>query len=59
MGVDPSPTVIADLDKLPFVRHLRKIEIGPKRIEYAISHYYRAPEQQSRWALEDLLIDGD
>lgn len=58
-GVDPSPTVIADLDKRPFVRQLRKIEIGPKRIEYAIRDYYRASEQRSRWAREELLIDGE
>jgi hypothetical protein len=28
--------VIAELDKRPFVRQLRKIEIGGRRIEYAI-----------------------
>jgi hypothetical protein len=55
----PSQTVIAELDKRPFVRQLRKIEIGPKRIEYAIRDYYRASEQRSRWAREDLLIDGE
>ncbi len=58
-GVDPSPTVIADLDKRPFVRQLRTIQIGPKRIEYAIRDYYRASEQRSRWAREDLLIDEE
>jgi len=55
----PSQTVIADLDKRPFVRQLRTIAIGPKRIEYAIRDYYRASEQRSRWAREDLLIDGE
>ncbi len=55
----PSKNVIAELDKRPFVRQLRKIEIGPKRIEYAIRDYYRASEQRSRWAREDLLIDGE
>lgn len=55
----PSQNVIAELDKRPFVKQLRKIEIGPRRIEYAIRDYYRASEQRSRWAREDLLIDGE
>jgi len=58
-GVIPSASVIAELDKRPFVQQLRKIEIGPKRIEYAIRDFYRASEQRSRWAREDLLIDGE
>lgn len=55
----PSETVIAELDKRPFVKQLRRIAIGPKRIEYAIRDYYRASEQRSRWAREDLLVDGE
>lgn len=55
----PPQTVVADLDKRPFVRQLRKIEIGPARIEFAIRDYYRASEQRSRWEREDLLIDGE
>lgn len=58
-AVVPSDTVVADLDKRPFVRQLRKIDIGARRIEYAIRDYYRASEQRSRWAREDLLIDGE
>lgn len=57
--VFPSATVIAELDKRPFVRQLRRIAIGSKRIEYAIRDYYRASEQRSRWAREDLLVDGE
>jgi hypothetical protein len=55
----PSPDIVAELDKRPFVRQLRKIEIGPRRIEYAIRDYYRASEQRSRWAREELLVDGE
>lgn len=55
----PSESVVAELDKRPFVRQLRKIEIGGRRIEFAIRDYYRASEQRSRWAREDLLIDGE
>jgi C-terminal domain 7 of the ABC-three component (ABC-3C) systems len=55
----PDATVIADYDKRPFVRQLRKIEIGGRRVEYAIRDYYRASEQRSRWLREELLIDGE
>jgi hypothetical protein len=55
----PTSDVIAELDKRPFVRQLRKIKIGPPRIEYAIRDYYRASEQRSRWAREELLLNGE
>ena len=55
----PSPTIVAELDKRPFVKQLRKIQIGPRRVEFAIRDYYRAFEQRSRWAREDLLVDGE
>jgi hypothetical protein len=55
----PSPAIVAELDKRPFVKQLRKIEVGPRRIEYAIRDYYRASEQRSRWAREELLVDGE
>lgn len=55
----PTPEVIAELDRRPFVRQLRKIDIGKSRIEYAIRDYYRASEQRSRWAREDLLLNGE
>jgi hypothetical protein len=56
---DPPPAVVAELDKRPFVRQLRRIEIGPNRVEWAIRDYYRASEQRSRWAREDLLVNGE
>lgn len=55
----PSATVVAELDKRPFVTQLRKIEIGPRRVEFAIRDYYRASEQRSRWAREELLVGGE
>jgi hypothetical protein len=55
----PTPSIIAELDRRPFVRHLRHIEIGDTRIEYAIRDYYRASEQRSKWAREELLVDGE
>ena len=45
---EPPPAVIAELDKRPFVRQLRKIQIGVARVEWAIRDYYRASEQRSR-----------
>ena len=50
---------MAELDARPFVQQLRRIKIGSTRIEYAIRDYYRASEQRSRWAREDLLLDGE
>lgn len=41
-----------------FVLQLKEIDINHRRIEKAILDYYRAFEQRSRWAREDLLI-GD
>ena len=55
----PPPSVIAELDRRPFVRQLRHIEIGSARVEYAIRDYYRASEQRSKWAREELLVDGE
>lgn len=55
----PPAAIVAELDKRPFVRQLRKIEIGNQRVEYAIRDFYRASEQRSKWAREDLLVDGE
>jgi C-terminal domain 7 of the ABC-three component (ABC-3C) systems len=58
-GKTPPASVIAELDRRPFVRQLRRIEIGNMRVEYAIRDYYRASEQRSKWAREELLVDGE
>ena len=58
-GAVPSPEVIAELDKRPFVQQLRRIKIGTPRIELAIRDYYRAFEQRSRWTRQELLVDGE
>lgn len=55
----PTPEVVAELDQRPFVQQLRKVSIGAARVEYAIRDYYRASEQRSRWAREELLLDGE
>jgi|SRR5579859_1452051 len=55
----PPAAVVAALDKRPFVQQLRLISIGDRRVEFAIRDYYRASEQRSKWAREELLIDGE
>jgi hypothetical protein len=45
-------------DNRIFVQQLRVIDVGIPRIEKAILDYYRAFEQRSRWAREELLV-GD
>jgi hypothetical protein len=55
----PPAAVVAALDKRPFVHQLRLVSIGDRRVEFAIRDYYRASEQRSKWAREDLLIDGE
>jgi len=42
-----------------FVQQLRCISVSASRIEKAILDYYRAFEQRSRWAREDLLVGGE
>lgn len=58
-GSVPSPEIIAELDKRPFVQQLRRIKIGAPRIELAIRDYYRAFEQRSRWTRQELLVDSE
>lgn len=46
-------------DTRQFVVQLNAIALHSKRIEKAILDYYRAFEQRSRWAREDLLISDE
>jgi hypothetical protein len=55
----PSEEIVAQLDKRPFVSQLRQIQVGNRRIEWAIRDYYRAFEQRSRWAREELLVGNE
>lgn len=52
-GIDP------DADERIFVRQLRVLGTATDRIQSAIIDYYRAFEQRSSWAREDLLIPGE
>jgi hypothetical protein len=42
-----------------FVEQLRDLDISAARIQHAIIDYYRAFEQRSSWARENLLISGE
>jgi hypothetical protein len=42
-----------------FVRQVKLVGIGNRRILAAIRDYYRAFEQRSRWIREDLLLIGE
>jgi hypothetical protein len=55
----PPATVVAELDGRAFVRQLRCISVGERRVEFAIRDFYRASEQRSKWARQELLVDGE
>jgi hypothetical protein len=42
-----------------FVEQLRLVLVGHERIKRAISDYWRAFEQRSKWVREDLIVDAD
>jgi hypothetical protein len=46
-------------DERLFVEQLRLVTVGNERIKSAISDYWRAFQQRSRWVREELLLDQD
>lgn len=52
-GIDPNK------DPRLFVAQLREIGVSPNRIQSAIPDYYRAFEQRSSWARENVLVEGE
>lgn len=58
-GKSPPSGVDAEGDTRMFVLQLREIGIASTRIRNAILDYYRAYEQRSAWAREDLLVAGE
>ena len=55
----PGGTVDALNDQRTFVEQLRALELSARRIQFAIIDYYRAFEQRSSWARENLLVSGE
>ena len=58
-GKEPSGEIDAKNDPRLFVVQLREIGIASNRIRNAILDYYRAFEQRSAWARENLLVAGE
>ncbi|MFC4653931.1 ABC-three component system protein [Rheinheimera marina] len=58
-GKAPSNEIDTDADPRLFVAQLREIGISSSRIRNAILDYYRAFEQRSAWARENLLVLGE
>lgn len=58
-GKVPAGEIDTDADPRQFVAQLREIGISSNRIRSAILDYYRAFEQRSAWARENLLVLGE
>lgn len=58
-GKVPAREIDADNDPRLFVVQLREIGIASNRIRNAILDYYRAFEQRSSWARQNLLVSGE
>jgi hypothetical protein len=58
-GKMPAEEIDIDADPRLFVAQLREIGISSSRIRSAILDYYRAFEQRSAWARENLLVSGE
>lgn len=58
-GKMPAHEIDTETDSRLFVKQLREIGISSNRIRSAIVDYYRAFEQRSAWARENLLVSGE
>ncbi len=58
-GKEPAGEIDTENDPRIFVAQLREIGISSSRIRNAILDYYRAFEQRSEWARENLLVPGE
>jgi len=58
-GKVPADEIDTDTDPRLFVAQLREIGVSSNRIRSAILDYYRAFEQRSAWARENLLVLGE
>jgi len=58
-GKVPVGEIDTEMDPRLFVAQLREIGISSSRIRSAILDYYRAFEQRSAWARENLLVSGE
>ncbi len=58
-GKVPDDDINTETDPRLFIAQLRDIGISSNRIRSAILDYYRAFEQRSAWARENLLVSGE
>jgi len=58
-GKVPADDIDTETDPRLFVRQLREIGLSPNRIRSAILDYYKAFQQRSAWARENLLVSGE
>lgn len=58
-GKEPGGEIDTENDPRTFVVQLREIGVSSSRIRNAILDYYRAFEQRSEWARENLLVSGE
>ncbi|MBB3454200.1 hypothetical protein FHT86_002456 [Rhizobium sp. BK313] len=55
----PAGEIDALHDQRTFVRQLHALQLSEARIQFAIIDYYRAFEQRSSWARENLIVSGE
>jgi len=58
-GKEPAGEIDTEADSRLFVVQLREIGVSSSRIRSSILDYYRAFEQRSAWARENLLVSGE
>lgn len=58
-GKEPAGEIDTENDPRTFVVQLREIGVVSSRIRNAILDYYRAFEQRSEWARENILVSGE
>jgi len=58
-GMNPDCEIDTEEDPRTFVAQLREIGVSSNRIRNAILDYYRAFEQRSEWARENLMLAGE
>lgn len=58
-GKQPAGEIDIEADPRLFVAQLREIGLSSSRIRSAVLDYYRAFEQRSAWARENLLVSGE
>ena len=59
LGKEPPEGIDTDSDPRLFIGQLREIGISKDRIHSAVLDFYRAFEQRSEWARENLLVPGE